>query len=144
MVPLRYLVALGVACVFAACLRADEPSDDVKRLKGTWVVTSATRDGKTSVEMKGARIAFAGGTMTVQGGDGGEQELPFKVDPAKKPKAIDFPLGGGGGWLNLPATIKGIYRLEGDTLTLCVGSGDNRPAEFRDREATLLVLKRRK
>jgi uncharacterized protein (TIGR03067 family) len=94
--------------------------------------------------VKGARLTFAGGTLTMKDRNGEGLELPFKVDPAKEPKAIDFPLGGGGGWLNLPATLKGIYRLDGDTLTLCISSGDDRPAAFSDKGATLIVLKRNK
>lgn len=141
---LRDLFAFGLLCVIAMCLRADEPTDEMAKFQGTWDIASATHDGKVSAEMKGARVTFAKGKMTVTLANGTEQELPFKIDPTQKMKAIDFPLGGGGGWLNISVTMNGIYRFEGDTLTLCIGSGDTRPVDFNDTGATLVVLKRAK
>jgi uncharacterized protein (TIGR03067 family) len=67
----------------------------------------------------------------------------LRLDPGAGPPAVDFarrPYG-------LAGTSPGIYRLEGDTLTLCWAGGrkPERPAEFASRpgtETTLLVLRR--
>jgi uncharacterized protein (TIGR03067 family) len=94
--------------------------------------------------MKDARMTITAKELTIQGRDGSMFSLPFTVDPTKKPKAIDFRLGGGDGWLKISGNFKGIYELDGDSLKLCIGSGDERPAKFSDQGAALIVLKRQK
>jgi hypothetical protein len=41
-----------------------------------------------------------------------------------------------------PAARKGIYELDGNTLTSCVGPPDKTPSEFSDKRTMLIVLKR--
>lgn len=70
----------------------------------------------------------------------------IKLDPTVKPKTIDntFPDGPQKGQL-----YRGIYKLEGDTLTLCVNNenGGPRPKEFLskpDSTIGIVVLKKQK
>ena len=70
----------------------------------------------------------------------------FKIDASKKPKAIDFTYTSG---FSKGKTIKGIYKIDGDDLTICRGlSPDNdRPDEFAaptGSELMLVVWKRSK
>ena len=70
----------------------------------------------------------------------------FKIDPAKSPKAIDFTYTTG---FLKGKTFKGIYKIEGDDLTICRGLSPDteRPDEFAapvDSGLVLVVWKRSK
>jgi len=134
----RTLVVVSV-CVAAVGARADGPADEMKKLDGTWVVDKATSDGKPVEDMKGGRAVFAGDKLTLKAADGKEEKFTYKVDPSQKPKTMDFT----------PekkekntAPGKAIYELNGDTLKVCLGPPDKRPAEFTDKGQVLIVLKR--
>jgi uncharacterized protein (TIGR03067 family) len=70
----------------------------------------------------------------------GEREVwqgEFRLEPTEEPKAIDFT---GTADPNKGEKAFGIYRVEGDALTLCVGK--ERPTEYSDKEAILIELSR--
>jgi uncharacterized protein (TIGR03067 family) len=60
------------------------------------------------------------------------REATVKFDATKKPKEIDLAVGKGKPFL-------AIYKLGGDTLTLCIGDQKNRPTEFEAKEGRVLI-----
>jgi uncharacterized protein (TIGR03067 family) len=92
-----------------------------KKLQGTWTATKAERDGKSADDVVGNRLSFTGNRFRIQSKDG---KLLYagtvRVDPNAKPAAIDFEHTEA----NLKGKAwKGIYILDGETLTIC----DNAP-----------------
>ena len=116
-----------------------------KELQGTWKVTEFhTARGSSAVE--DGRIipyTFEGNKLITVGPGDVRVEIEYRLDPTKSPKQIDQRFAGGviGPWI-----AKGIYKLEGDTLTICYGGRDvARPTEFAAKpgdERTMRVHKR--
>jgi len=72
-------------------------------------------------------------------------EGTVKLDPTKKPKAIDITFTAGE---RKGQMVLGIYEIEGDTFRVCVARpGDERPAEFSAKAGsgrTLVAYQREK
>ncbi len=72
--------------------------------------------------------------ITTTGEEGfAEHTYRFTIDPNQMPKTIDL------NWLNGDLTIHGIYKLEGDTLTVCEGF-KQRPKEFKKGPAQFQMV----
>jgi uncharacterized protein (TIGR03067 family) len=106
------------------------PAEDARKsLQGTWTATQAERDGKSVDDVVGHRLSFTGARFQIRSKDGKTLHAgTFRVDPVPKPAAIDFEHTEG--VLKGKAWI-GIYRLDGDTLTVC----DNAPNLDKPRPA---------
>jgi uncharacterized protein (TIGR03067 family) len=121
---------------------ADDPvKQDPKNIQGTWVVTSCVAAGKQGDQFIGNKMIFGADKFIGEDRDGKKGEgNAYRLDPAKKPKTIDISdpdLG----------STPGIYELNGDTLTICLAIGKERPTEFKSDTnslATLMVLKRQR
>src|SRR5262245_59762238 len=71
----------------------------------------------------------------------GTRGKSFVIDSRQSPPTIDISLGAGG-----PTHWRGVYKVEGDTLTLCLVTGDReRPKTFEstaDRPTTVWAFRR--
>ena len=123
-----------------AAANKDEAAKDEEKILGTWVLESGQEGGQNAPEerIKNAKGIFAAdGKLTAKLGDR-EQEFTYQLDPSKKPKEFSITD-------DKDRTALGIYKLDGDTLTVCWtrpgpgGQGD-RPTEFVSKEGTRIVL----
>jgi RNA polymerase sigma factor (sigma-70 family) len=129
--------------------KGDKAPKEVKgKLECTWTVLSVEVQGQkvydlAKVPAEKKIVVIRDGKFVLKQGDKTE-ERPFQIDPAKKPKQID---------LFLPSLVmgqkvawRGIYSLEGDTLTACFDlSLQTRPSEFTTKagdQRRLWILKR--
>lgn len=141
---LKYRVGCLAFLVLAGSLPADEAAikAEMMKLEGTWQLASVMTDGKATPAdvVQKIRVVIKGGKHTVYlGSDAVVKEIPFTIDPTTNPKQTTDKLPDG-------MEIKGIYKLDGDTLTSCVAAaGKDRPKEFSAKEGTgntLRVFKR--
>ena len=129
-----FCVALALNSAPARLFAGANSSDE--KLDGEWALTSFVKDGKKVPEedFKGMRIRFATspGTVTVTKGEKTLAEGTIDVDPAKQPKTINVTITSEGAQKG--KTSLGIYRVDGDILTLCIDeTGKVRPKEFASK-----------
>jgi len=119
-----------------------EEKDDLAKIQGTWRLERGDSAGvpippneveKISIVYKQQSYVFIEGDV--------REEVGFTIDPKQNPKTMDGvrkPKG---------VSLK-IYKLEGDTLTVCSAlPGQPRPTSFntnKDNRWEMLVLKRSK
>ncbi len=141
----------------------DDPAKrELEKFQGVWALESYTTEGVTKsadddgTTFRGQRLIvngnhwverFYGTPADIADEDDRLPRMQFGINPTKSPARIDYwPVNRPDGWRKL-----GIYRLEGDKLTICfrvlVLGGDDvkRPAEFDAREGSrtgLAVYKR--
>jgi uncharacterized protein (TIGR03067 family) len=96
----RYVLpALAVVLFLSLSPAADK--DDAKRdqeaLQGAWKIVSSENGGKDRTEeAKDHLIVFEGDNFALKKGDEVGLKGTFKLDPSKKPRAIDMTITEGG------------------------------------------------
>jgi uncharacterized protein (TIGR03067 family) len=123
---------------------ADAPKDDaankeLKKLEGSYVMISGEEKGDKLPEttVKNAKLTIEGDKCTVKVGDETVVGI-HKLDPTKKPKAIDRKDTAG---MFKGKTALGIYKLEKGEFTICFAApGKERPTEFTTKSGTGVFL----
>ena len=128
---------LALAVLVAAPAAKDPPKTDPPSLVGEWAIESSveggkpdqlppgmtwtfTADGKSVLKVGGVAVVAIDGTYT--------------ADPKKAPAQLDVDGGIGG-------SLRAIYKVEKDTLTLCfVDGAPVRPTEFASPAGSKVVL----
>ena len=165
-------------------LQADEDRSDAAALQGTWQVVSQQRAGRATARPRSMLWVIEGETIwlvpswlaererqaapndtkpvsatpkqdkgTAKGGKPSSSprglRMTYRLNPAKSPKYIDLE------GLGKSASL-GIYKLDGDELTICMGvtmaspvydkraknDEGTRPAAISPEAGTVIVLKR--
>jgi uncharacterized protein (TIGR03067 family) len=127
-----------------AAAAEDDNKKDLKAMQGDWAAEEWTRDGFKLAD-DDARAMFRtvkDDTYTVHRFRKKAGSGKFKLDATKTPRQIDFfpdaPKG---------LVLEGIYKIDGDKLTICYAPKGKRPTEFASKEdsgATLTVWLREK
>jgi len=125
---------LALSTLLAGTLaNADDKAakDELKRHEGTWSVTSSIYDGQPASEDLVRSIKrIVEGDHAVWERDGKRfAGTTIELDPAREPKSIDVIPDGG---RNRGERVLGIYKLDGDKLTICMADpGKPRPKAFQ-------------
>jgi uncharacterized protein (TIGR03067 family) len=139
-----------VACVMLLTSGADPLNEaarkELKALEGAWIVQRIEAEGKKHEPAADQRME-----LTIQGTKWsfrptGEQGEVAALDPSCNPRLIDLTSIRAG---REPLLREGIYKLNGDTLTIVLyhGKDTKRPTSFdtpTEAATVLFVLKRAK
>jgi uncharacterized protein (TIGR03067 family) len=138
---MKYFVPLALLAV--ALVAADKPAGkktDKELLQGTWVVVTIEAKGEVLKagdlfeQLKDMKLTFkADAVINSRHPDG---KGTFKLDPDKKPPALDLVATDG----KETRTHRAIYELKGDTLRICSLRGEGeRPTEFASKGDLILL-----
>ena len=133
---------LGLALVVGAPGLKEPPKKDPPGPVGRWAVESITVAGMALPKMDLTITFLADGRFETRDAGGGTKTSgTYTADPKKQPAELD---------VTEPAAPDGkaslsIYRVDGDTLTICTAIMGERPTAFDPKPGAnqlLLVLKR--
>ncbi len=121
----------------------DDPKKDPPSVVGEWVAEKGIVGGNDKgIPPGGVTFEFtADGHVRIHEGSKQPDPADYKVDPKKSPAEIDIVPPAG----QKEPPMLGIYKVEGDQLTICVAHGGKRPTKFESPEGSdvmLLTLKR--
>lgn len=102
------------------------------KVDGEWIVEKYVSGGRENEKRKGMHFTFADGKVHVK--EEGAAGIDYTADAKKNPATIDLAAG--------KENIPGIYKVEGDTLTICFPKGGKgeRPTKFESPEGTDIVV----
>jgi uncharacterized protein (TIGR03067 family) len=141
------VLVIAAMIVVVPVMAEDVAKKEMAQLEGEWSMVSGEANGAAMPEAMvktGKRVAKDGET-TILLSRQVYFKAKFRIDPTKKPKAIDYTMTAGP---TKGKTHLGIYDLDGETVKFCFAApGKDRPTDFTAKEGsqqTLSVWKRLK
>lgn len=109
----------------------EKAKKDLERMQGTWTLHALEVNGKDvpAPKLEGTILIIKKDDYRTKVKDKEQPGFRLKLDPSKKPKAVDMIKTMPG---SPDEVIKGIYTFEGDTLKFCRGltKEQERPNQF--------------
>jgi uncharacterized protein (TIGR03067 family) len=150
--PARPSISADAGRIGAAEVKRPRAAED-PGLWGTWDRVSAEVGGQPADDKGQARLVITAGRFEFQAAGREPRPGTYTLDPAHSPHAINLvvavPSVVRGGAVIDPdrGTVAGIYKVEDDTLTLCLDVfGSGRPTQFfsggGERPFALFVYRR--
>jgi uncharacterized protein (TIGR03067 family) len=102
----------------------DSTAARLAALQGDWTLVSAAARGQAISPPPGIRHVV-GDTVTVTINSQVFMQAIFKLDPSTTPHSIDYNVIGG---TIQGEQLRGVYKLEGNRLTICMGGPSGRRA----------------
>jgi len=134
------LVLLAAALPALADSKPDEKKGDLAKFQGEWKTKLREIDLKLTIKEKKVVASFTND-------EGKELSLDGEIalDETATPKRVDFLKFHGPNGNEMKDNL-GIYTIEGEKITICLGgAGNDRPTEFKNGDGgtpTLVVLER--
>ena len=130
------LLIMVPSLLLAEDKKGPKPPTDIERLQGTWKVVSIEVNGNAEENEVGKTLTFDGVKFVLQGLE--DAKFTLKLNPDKNPREFDLLDKEG------KVFLKGIYKLDGNTLTACYANklddALKRPKEFSGAEGRNQVL----
>jgi uncharacterized protein (TIGR03067 family) len=141
---IKYLLVAASFLLLADGLNGrDDKKDDKQDLQGEWKISSMELSGRKLDDntIKQMNNIVVKGSEWTGPSPKGAQMFKFTLDATKTPKQLDLTMVANGN----TATWKGIYKLDGDTLTFCRTQGPmgNRPKAFKGGMNIALIVAKR-
>jgi uncharacterized protein (TIGR03067 family) len=143
-------LALAIVAGFFALNRTNRDRVDPERQKliGVWRLVSCQFNGERQDVTKARAVVISAevfGYLALLWFDGADDTgASYRIDSTKTPKWLDLTNLGGE---SKGASMRGLYVLKGDRLTLCFGSSNARPLSLdggKGTEQGLLILERQR
>ncbi|MFO0844671.1 MAG: TIGR03067 domain-containing protein [Gemmataceae bacterium] len=135
---MKTITTIGILLVSLLAAADDDGKKDLKAMQGDWVGEKMVRDGMPFPDDSAQALfrTMKGNAYTVHRFRTKAGAGTLKLDATKDPRQIDMtPDGGKAG------TILGIYKIDGDTLTICYAPPKGkRPEAFESKEGTGVTL----
>jgi uncharacterized protein (TIGR03067 family) len=132
---------VGLALIAAAPAPKPDSKKDPPTPIGVWSVESALKGGRKDTSPPGSTMELTAEGKMVLHENGKDISGTYKTDPKKDPAELDLTLDAGGAMV----TMQGIYRIEGETMMVCLTFMGDRPKTFDSPDQApqvLLTLKR--
>ena len=123
--PMRITALITLVALLGCHNEPPATQPQITELEGKWSIVSYVWDGKTKPITVDVSMRFAGNTRQVWSVDSSINIRRFSLDPSAMPAEIDIE----------PEDV-GIYELDGDTLTICIGPTGTRPDRFESTKGS--------
>lgn len=102
---------------------------ELAQFQGKWKTASLVVNGEDvpAERYQDEVVSISGNERRLKKGEKLTDRATVVLHPGTNPKGIDFTFTEGP---YKGTTLRGIYKLEGDTLTVNLDLGDNRPSDF--------------